>query len=174
MPAMRNAILAAVVLLTLGLAQAGEPREPADFRELVAALPATMLDLPRDGDPAGERVEVGGMKLTRASADYRAQGREAAVALQVVDYAAMPRMAAGVAAWRDLKIDREGDEGLRRTTTVAGEPALLTWDADAARGEVVVFAADRFLLTATVVNGDRDALERLAADMPVAEVLGLE
>ena len=171
MPAMRNAILAVLALLTLGLAQAPEPREPIDFRRLQAALPATMLDLPRDGDPAGERVEVGGMKLTRASADYR--GRGAAVALGVVDYAAMPQMAAGVAAWRDLKIDREGDEGLRRTTTVAGEPALLTWDADAARGEVVVFAGDRFLLTATVVGGDRDALERLAADMPVARVMEL-
>ena len=61
-----------------------------------------------------------------------------------------------MAAWSNVEVDRESEDGYERTTTIDGHKAYEKYDSKTQRGEYSVIVDDRFIVTMEARNVDED------------------
>jgi len=144
----------------------GEAVEAVDFRTLVALLPERLSGFERV-DASGEKSSVMGMGTSRAEARYEAEDRSRHVNVTISDMGSVRGVGMLGVNWLMMEVDRESDRGYERTVTYKGYPAHESFETggDWSRGELSVFAADRFIVTVRGQNVDeatlRDVLTRV-------------
>ena len=131
--------------MTQGLQQLSQSKvKPLDFEVLKAALP-DVAGWTRS-NVKGEQVSMGAATTSRAEARYHRDGSE--VELEVVDTAFSQLLLAPISMFLTNGYDERSDEGFKRATKVAGQPAFEEWNQRSARGEVTAVVAGRFILHA--------------------------
>ena len=144
----------------------GEAVEAVDFRTLVALLPERLSGFERV-DASGEKSSMMGMGTSRAEARYEAEDRSRHVNVTISDMGSVRGVGMLGVNWLMMEVDRESDRGYERTVTYKGYPAHESFEtgSDWSRGELSVFAADRFIVTVRGQNVDeatlRDVLTRV-------------
>jgi hypothetical protein len=137
--------------------------EPVDFRQLRELLPGKLAGLPRV-DAEGSRTNVMGIATSKAKAVY-GNGKGARIQLEITDAGTLTGVASLAAAWINVEIDKEGDSGYERTTTVEGRRAYERYAKAGHKGELDVLVAGRFLVETKATGVDmktfRDAVSKL-------------
>ena len=162
----RLAILLVTTLICPAPAQTRPATQPADFRQLKDLLPDAIGGL-RQTSADGATTSAGGdaAGVTSASADYSgAEDRADApqIRVQIVDYAAAPQIAAGIAAAHERKLD------------LRGHPAGEQYDPQSKSGELVIFVADRFIVTVSTTNVPAEQIVKLGESLPLDELAALK
>ncbi len=124
--------------------------QPVDFREIKALLPETAGGMDRT-EASGEKNTAMGMTVAFAEGSYES-GNES-LTIRITDISAVgPMMRMAQFAWTQAEIDREGDSGFERTTTIHGHKAMETYDSRYKKGEVQIFVGERFIIEASGRN----------------------
>ncbi len=143
--------------------------EPVDFRQLRDFLPAKLAGM-RRVNAEGSRTSVMGVSVSKAEARYE-DGRGGRIDLEVTDAGTLTGVAALALAWVDVEIDKEGDSGYERTTTVGGRKAYERYDRATRTGELDVLAAGRFIVGAKATGVDMKVFKEAVTKLDLA---GLE
>ena len=107
----------------MGEAIAGSVKvEPVDFRKLKELLPESIAGLKRVGSE-GSRTNVMGVASSSAEATYE-DGKGGRIVLEMKDVGTLAGVTAMAFAWLNVEIDKEGDSGYERTTTVSRAQGL--------------------------------------------------
>lgn len=182
--AIGNASSAASALKEMGdamaeMADSNVTVEPVDFRTLRDLLPASLAGLPRT-EATGEKTGAMGMTVSKAEANYRAEGDDAdgaSLDVTITDMGALRGMAIlGMAAWTMTEVDRESADGFERTSKHEGHPAYERFsNSEGYRsGNVQVVVARRFLVELDGQNMDFDAIKRALKDVNVGKLAGMK
>ena len=124
----------------------GSQVEPIDFRELRRLLPDAAAGLKRvHGE--GARTSVMGIASSRAVAAYE-DGKGARLEIELIDAGTLTGLASVAFAWINVEIDKEGDGGYERTTTLEGRKAFERYSTKDRSGELDVVVAGRFIVSA--------------------------
>jgi hypothetical protein len=148
----------------MGGALAGSVQvEPVDFRELKALMPPSLAGLTRRS-AEGSRSKIMGIAASSAEAVYE-DGKGGRMKVSITDAGTLTGLASLAVAWVSVEIDKEGDSGYERTTTIDGRKAYERYDKATRTGKLDVVAAGRFLVAAEAngldMKGFRAAIERL-------------
>lgn len=148
----------------MGGALAGSVQvEPVDFRTLKDLLPESLAGLRRRSSE-GSRTKVMGISASKAEAVYE-DGKGGRMKLAITDAGTLTGLAAVAVAWINVEIDKEGDSGYERTTTIEGRKAYERYDKATRTGKLDVVVAGRFLLAAEATGIEmkafRAAIERI-------------
>lgn len=148
----------------MGGALAGSVQvEPVDFRDLKELLPANLAGL-RRVSADGSRSKIMGIASSSAQAVYE-DGKGGRMKVSITDAGTLTGMAALAVAWINVEIDKEGDSGYERTTTIEGRKAYERYEKASRTGKLDVVAAGRFLVAAEATGLDmktfRAAVEKI-------------
>jgi hypothetical protein len=150
---------------------AGKATDAVDFRELKALLPDEAGGMPRtslDGEKSGAM----GFTVSSADARYEVQGSNSSVKISIADMGAMSGAAAmAMFAWATLDVDKEGDGGYEKTTTLKGYRGYEKFDKQTGSGEIQVMVAGRFVVS---VEGNEVPMDALKAAFDKVDVGKLE
>jgi hypothetical protein len=172
-------VLVAAMAQWVGAAEKTESDRPeaVDFRELKKLFPEKMGELKRS-DASGEKMETGEFAISVARAKYAKEKDEsdnpAEIEIEVIDYSGTQGMAEGFAAWANLEIDKDSDEGYEKTVKVAGNPGLETYKKEDKRGELQLFVAGRFLVQVRVENLPAEQLKKTAETYPLDKLAAMK
>lgn len=148
----------------MGTALTGSMKiEPVDFRTLKDLLPGSLAGLKRAGTE-GSRTNVMGIASSKAEATYE-DGKGGRIVLDVTDVGTLSGVTAMAFAWVNVEIDKEGDSGYERTTTVRGRKAYERYDRNARTGELDVVVAGRFIVGARATGVDMKAFQEAVAGL---------
>ena len=103
-----------------------------DFRALKELLPESIAGMRRVSSE-GSRTNVMGVASSKAEAVYE-DGKGGRIAYEITDAGTLTGVAAMAFAWVNIEIDKEGDSGYERTTTVAGRKAYERYSTGDAHG----------------------------------------
>lgn len=144
----------------------GSQVEPIDFRELKLLLPESVAGLKRVRSE-GARSNVMGIASSRTLAAYE-DGKGARLEIELIDAGTLTGLASVAFGWIHVEIDKEGDGGYERTTTLAGRKAFERYSKKDRAGELDVMVAGRFVVSARGTGIDmktfREALGKLDLD----------
>jgi hypothetical protein len=149
-----------------------------DFRALKNLLPETIMDLPRKS-AVGEKSAAMGFGMSRAEGHYRARGEGHAddqprIDVKLTDVGATGAVL-GAAAWANVEIDKEKEDGgFERTTTFAGNKALEKYDGKTKHGEINVFVGGRYLVEIDSHDLPPAALRKAAGALDLAKLAALK
>lgn len=105
-----------------------------------------------------------GISASKAEAVYE-DGKGGRMKLAITDAGTLTGLAAVAVAWINVEIDKEGDSGYERTTTIEGRKAYERYDKATRTGKLDVVVAGRFLLAAEATGIEmkafRAAIERI-------------
>ena len=146
--------------------------EPVDFRPLKELLPESIAGLKRTGSE-GSRTNVVGIASSRAEATYE-DGRGGRIVLEVSDVGTLSGVTAMAFAWVNVEIDREGDSGYERTTTVSGRKAYERYDKATRSGELDVIVAGRFIVGAKATGVEMKVFREAVAKLDLAKLEALK
>ncbi len=118
--------------------------EPVDFRTLKELLPESIAGMRRVSSE-GSRTNVMGVASSKAEAVYE-DGKGGRIAYEITDAGTLTGVAAMAFAWVNIEIDKEGDSGYERTTTVAGRKAYERYSKATRTGELDVIVGGRFIV----------------------------
>ena len=118
--------------------------EAVDFRDLKDLLPQRLVGIKRT-DIEGERAGIGSLKFSTAKAEY--DDGDAEFEVTIVDGGGIGAVITGMAAWSNIEVDSESDDGYERTTTIDGYKAYEKYDSRREDGSVAIFVEDRFIVT---------------------------
>ena len=79
-----------------------------------------------------------------------------------------------MAAWRNVKLDKQTGNGFERTLTIAGQPAFETYQIDRKTAELQILVARRYLLSVGASNITAAQLQKIAEDLPISKLLELK
>jgi hypothetical protein len=140
--------------------------EPVDFRLLKEWLPVSLAGMKRTTSEGSKRNVVG-IASSKVEAGYE-DGKGGRLALEVTDVGTLSGVAAMALAWVNLEIDKEGDSGYERTTTVNGRKAYERYAKATRSGDLDVIVAGRFLVglksTAIEMKVFKEAIAKLDLD----------
>jgi len=122
----------------------GKEIEVVDFRELKKLMPDRISGM-KQTSSTGEKTGMLGFKFATAQAEY--EDGDQSLDMSITDVAGIGILTASMAAWTNMDMDRETENGYERTTKIDGHPAFEKWDGDRKRGELSVFVDDRFIIT---------------------------
>jgi hypothetical protein len=150
---------------------AGKASDAVDFRELKALMPEEAGGMPRtslDGEKSGAM----GFTVSSAEARYESQGSNSSVRISIADMGAMSGAAAmATFAWATLDVDKDGDAGYERTTTIKGYRGYEKFDKQSNSGEIQAMVAGRFVVS---VEGNEVPMDALKAAFDKVDVSKLE
>lgn len=146
--------------------------EPVDFRTLRDLLPGRLAGLPRQ-DAEGQRTSVMGIASSRARAVY-GDGKGARIVLEITDAGTLTGVASLAVAWISIDIDKEGDSGYERTTTMAGRKAYERYAKADRAGELDVLVAGRFLVEAKATGVDMKTFKEAVAKLDLDRLEALK
>ena len=78
------------------------------------------------------------------------------------------------AAWSQLEIDKESDEGYEKTLKVAGHPAFETWQKEGKSGNIQVYVAKRFIVTVQTTGLASEKAQEVAKALPLDKLAALK
>jgi len=157
----------------MGGALAGSVQvEPVDFRELKALLPESLAGLKRRSSE-GSRTKVMGVAASSAEAMYE-DGKGGRMKVTITDAGTLTGLAAVAVAWINVEIDKEGDSGYERTTTIEGRKAYERYEKATRTGKLDVVAAGRFLVAAEATGLDMKAFRAAIEKIDLAKLEALK
>lgn len=121
---------------------------PIDYTKLKEWLPAQAAGIQRTTHE-GENIAVATMAMSNARAEYsraNASDKDPRVTIEVMDYGASPMMLAGMAAWRQVPMKIENDQGYQRTVTFKNLPAFQSYTKEGENRQMFVVVAERYLV----------------------------
>src|SRR5688500_2483178 len=97
--------------------------QPIDYKKLKELMPEELLGQRRT-KLEGEKISIGEFIISQASGRFGDDSKEGALNFEVqfIDYSAAKGMAEAMAAWRNMEIDKEGDDGFERTRKIQDQP----------------------------------------------------
>lgn len=146
--------------------------EPVDFRTLRDLLPEKFAGMKRAASE-GSRTKVMGVAVSKANAKY-ADGKGGTATLEISDAGTLTGIAALAVAWIHVEIDKEGDGGYERTTTIDGRRAYERFDKATRTGKLDVVAAGRFLVSAETTGIDMKAFREAVSKLDLAKLEALK
>ena len=156
----------------MGAALSGSVKvEPVDFRTLKEILPESIAGMRRVG-AEGSRTNVMGVASSKAEAVYE-DGKGGRVVYEITDVGTLSGVTAMAFAWVNVEIDKEGDSGYERTTTVAGRKAYERYSLAARTGELDVIVAGRFIVGIKASGVDRKVFQEAVAKLDLAKLEAL-
>jgi hypothetical protein len=157
----------------MGGALAGSVQvEPVDFRTLKELLPANLAGLKRVS-AEGSRTKVMGIAASTAEAVYT-DGKGGRMKVAITDAGTLTGIAAVAVAWINVEIDKEGDSGYERTTTIEGRKAYERYEKATRTGKLDVVAAGRFLVAAEATGLDMKAFREAIGRIDLAKLDALK
>lgn len=121
--------------------------EIINFRELKEMLPQKAAGLERQ-NAGGETAGFGGFKVSTANGEYSDADGKKTLEIEITDTGKIPMAVTGLAAFANVDIDRENDNGFERTTKFEGFPAYEKYTNAGERSEFSVFVNNRFVVSA--------------------------
>lgn len=157
----------------MGGALAGSVQvEPVDFRALKDLLPERLAGLRRVSSE-GSRTKMMGVAASKAEAVYE-DGRGGRMTVSITDAGTLTGLAAVAVAWINVEIDKEGDSGYERTTTIEGRKAYERYEKATKTGKLDVVAAGRFLVAAEATGLDMKAFRAAIEKIDLAKLEALK
>jgi hypothetical protein len=146
--------------------------EPVDFRVLKELLPGSVAGLRRTGSE-GSRTNVVGIASSKVEATYE-DGKGGRIVLEITDVGNLSGVTAMAFAWLNVEIDKEGDSGYERTTTVDGRKAYERYDRATRAGSLDVIVAGRFIVGARATGVDMKVFKEAVAKLDLAKLEALK
>ena len=146
--------------------------EPVDFRRLKELLPESIAGLKRVRSD-GSRTNVMGIASSGAEATYE-DGKGGRIELELKDVGTLAGVTAMAFAWINVEIDKEGDSGYERTTSVNGRKAYERYDKAARTGSLDVIVAGRFIVGARATGVEMKVFKEAVAKLDLAKLEALK
>jgi hypothetical protein len=146
--------------------------EPVDFRALKELLPESIAGMRRVSSE-GSRTNVLGVASSKAHAVYE-DGRGGRIACEITDVGTLTGVAAMAFAWVNIEIDKEGDSGYERTTTVAGRKAYERYAKSTRTGELDVIVGGRFIVGVKATGVEMKLFREAVAKLDLARLEALK
>jgi hypothetical protein len=146
--------------------------EPVDFRVLKELLPGSVAGLRRTGSE-GSRTNVVGIASSKVEATYE-DGKGGRIVLEITDVGNLSGVTAMAFAWINVEIDKEGDSGYERTTTVNGRKAYERYDRATRAGSLDVIVAGRFIVAARATGVDMKVFKEAVEKLDLAKLEALK
>jgi hypothetical protein len=137
--------------------------EAVDYKKLKELMPADAAGLKRT-DNSGEKNKLGDFQLSTAKATYTKEGDNAPeVTIEIIDYGGAPGMSEGIAAWTQMEVDRDSDNGHEKTLKIKDKyPAYESFQKEGQSGNLQIYVAKRFIVTITTSNLPAEQLQKTA------------
>ncbi len=151
--------------------KSGKEIEVVDFRELKELMPNKLAGA-KQVSSSGEKAGAMGLKIAQAEAEY--EDGERSFELSIVDAGGMSTVISSTAAWADMELDRESDDGYERTTTIKGHKAFESYNSKTREGKVALIVADRFIVNIEGEGIQARDLERAIGDLKLQKLARLQ
>ena len=142
-----------------------------NWRKLAPFVPEKIGDYTPTRELKGSTGGMGQMQVTTVKRRYKAGDKKLKV--EIVDTSLVPAMRASFAMIQS--INEDSSDGVRRGTTVAGQPALLEWRKARQRGKLTIICGGRFLVNISLrPSDDPQEVLKLAASFDLKGLAGLK
>ena len=121
----------------------GENVAVVDFRQLKELLPEKIAGMDRKTSE-GEKTGGFGFTFSTARATYEEDNKRLEV--NIADTGGVGMAIMGMAAWSQMEMDRETEEGYERTTMIEGYKAFEKYNSRDQRGEISLIVGSRFIV----------------------------
>lgn len=145
----------------------GEPVEITDFRELKALMPNKLVGLKRVSNN-GEKNGFMGFKISQAEAKYKDGDQQ--IEVEIVDFAGVSMIKAGLAAWTTVEVDRESDNEYEKTYIEDGNKVYEKFNFKTKRGEINSIIDERYLVNIQTRNLTKKQLESVRNTIDVSDL----
>jgi hypothetical protein len=135
----------------------GEKVEVVNFRDLKKLLPGEFAGVDQT-ETGGETTGMMGFSISTANAEY--VDGDQRVEVNIVDSGGMGTFIMAQAAWANMTVDRETNDGYERTTKIDGYPGFEKVEDNGARAELNVLVGKRFIVSVQGRNVDMDDLKK--------------
>src|SRR5204863_5930939 len=111
--------------------------------------------------------------LSKATANYRKAEpgeKDPQISVEITDYGSAQPMAASMAAWQNIQIDKESDSGYERTTKIKDQPAYETYQNEGKSGNVQIFVAGRFIINLQTTNVSGEDIKKITENLPIEKL----
>ncbi|HQY89871.1 MAG TPA: hypothetical protein PK402_14555 [Tepidisphaeraceae bacterium] len=149
-----------------------KPVEPVDFRELKKFLPEAVGGVSRS-EASGSKTASGGMKITEANGHYSKEGSDSSAEVVIIDYGAMPEMAAAVGSASGMDIDTESDDEYMRTVKYGEHRGIESYNSKEKSGSLQLFVAGRFFVTISIEHLEPTEFANTVAAMKLDDLAAL-
>ncbi len=170
--AQAQAALAAMAQAGAAMQQGGKPMgKIINWRKLAPFLPEKIGDYASTKELKGSTSGMGQMQVSTVKRRYQAGDKKLKV--EIIDTTLVPAMRAGFAMIK--MINEDSSDGIRKGTTVAGQPALLEWRKARQRGKMTIICGERFLVNIRVKpTNDPQEVLKLAKSLDLPGLVKLK
>ena len=144
-----------------------EDKEPISFRDMKAVMPASLGGM-EQSDNSGQTSGILGMKISTAKAIY--EEGSAKLEIKITDVSGVGKLAAKLADWTSLDIDKESKNGYERTTTINGYQAYEKYDARKQKGKIAMIIEERLIVDIEGRNITEDQLKDALDDISIRKL----
>lgn len=148
-------------------APANTAPEPVDFRKLKETLPEKLGGLERTS-AEGQRIKQAQVHISQVSGKYGKDEGDSPkiINVNIIDYAATPDTAKGLASWEQMEMDMEGDSGFTKVETINGRRVLLTYTTEAKTGSASFIINKRLMVQIMTQELSADDFKAAVKDFP--------
>jgi len=150
---------------------ASQPSAPVDYHKLKEQLPETLAGVKRT-NIEGSRMKFGEMSVSNAKADYRGEEGKLSIHVEALSYN-NAEVAKGMAAWTQMEIDNEGDEGFQKSVKIQDQPAMLDYKSKDKSGTITALCGN-VMLTVNVENASPEDFKKVQDALPAKAIAGLK
>lgn len=123
--------------------------EVVEIAVLKDALPEKLMGMKRTSHN-GQRTGFAGIKISNAEARY--EDGDQKMSITITDTGGLGMAFSSLAAWSELEVDNESDDGYERTTNIDGHKAFEKYNRKTKQGELSVISEDRFIYSIKTSN----------------------
>lgn len=142
--------------------------EPLPFRKLQEVFPEKLNGLKRTSK-SGQTNGAMGFKISQAEAKYQTDSGEK-IEVEIFDTSGLKMGVMRMAAWANLEMDKEDDNGYERTSTIQGFKAFEQYNKRSQRSEVSLLVKERFVVKATGKNMEMKKLKAAVKALPLQKL----
>ena len=147
--------------------------DTVDYHKLKDILPDAVAGLKRK-NAEGTKQAMGEVKMSQADGTYSEDGKDGNAKITIMDYGAMPGMAAGMAPWASMDIDNDSDTEYTKSVTISGIKGLETYNKTNKNGSLVLMVGGRFLVSIEVNTLPSETLKAAAEAMKLSDLAALK
>ncbi len=144
-----------------------QDKEPISFRDMKDLMPSSLGGM-EQSDNSGQTSGVLGMKISTAKAIY--EEGNAKIEIKITDVAGIGKLAAKVADWSNIDIDKESKDGYERTTKIDGYKAYEKYDARRKKGKIAMIIDERLIVDIEGRNITEDQLKDALDDISIRKL----
>jgi len=142
-------------------------KDPVNFRSLKELLPEEIAGMSRQKH-SGKTSGAMGFKISMAEATYREGDQK--LEIDIVDAGGIGTALMGNAAWANLEIDEESDDGFKRTIEIDGNKSYQECSNNNKRCQLAMMVAERFVVSLEGRNVDMNQLMKIAKNMDLRKL----